>query len=609
MFGAVPTIPGTPAWGPASSQPWMVQDPTVNQWLDVICSVGTKRKLENLEADLRAKVCASVYTRCLNNPPMNPEAYLNGAINQELRNNFGPAHHAVDPSKAHLGPYAPQQGRPPASPQQAPSHVQSRPSAPGQAVSRPPRPGWVEEAFALRGNTREFMRFLSRHLPAGALEKISTLPGQLQHQVLVAMILLDAGSTAPVQFLENCVEQFRSFPQRLSHTPSLSTSDFDAIGRRKLLILGFGNSTGLEWPAVDVAIQIAKEQFKETFQIVQRCSFVSQNEWKEVFEEICVNMNGSAIEFCPLEDALTFVQQRVSMWKAAGCTLLALIHIPKPEHSTVPPISAAPGYHSRASGSLWSSINVVKSMNTFFPEICVVAFQPASCSRPDTEFFDNIFGKSFELQDLRLPTDSWVLRCQPVCPNPVFCQRPFRGDGIKMEDIHQKLLGALDPSQTCPAKLPSLPALESWLDSDPGSAEHRDGKESADLAMRQQGGAFSMFLSREQLAAICGVQDFRWIELWQSRMPCSKFVNTVTGQPSAPGCAECVSCGQGRWCPNCSYYYEALTETVNPYQVSNGVVAVLQALSAPPGDVPLFATSRLPEHLCGGQCPGFTLPA
>jgi len=86
-------------------------------------------------------------------------------------------------------------------------------------------------------------------------------------------------------------------------------------------------------------------------------------------------------------------------------------------------------------------------------------------------------------------------------------------------------------------------------------------------------------------------------------------VNTVTGQPMAPGGAECVNCGQGRWCPNCSYFYEALTETVNPYQVSNGVLAVLQALCAAPGDVPLFTTSRLPEHVCGAQCNGFSLPS
>ena len=195
-------------------------------------------------------------------------------------------------------------------------------------------------------------------------------------------------------------------------------------------------------------------------------------------------------------------------------------------------------------------------------------------------------------------------------PNPAFCQRPFRVDGIQVEDIHPKLLGALQADQTLTGKLPSLPTLESWLDSDPGSAEHRDGKEAAAFViMRQASGDCPKFLSREHLAALCGVTDFRWVELWHSRMPCSKFVNTVTGQPMAPGGPECVNCGQGRWCPNCSYFYEALTETVNPYQVSNGVLGVLQALCAAPGDVPLFTTSRLPEHVCGAQCNGFSLPS
>ena len=50
------------------------------------------------------------------------------------------------------------------------------------------------------------------------------------------------------------------------------------------MILSFGISTGLEWAAVDVAIQLAKDNFAQQFEVIQRCAFVAQNFAKEVFE-------------------------------------------------------------------------------------------------------------------------------------------------------------------------------------------------------------------------------------------------------------------------------------------------------------------------------------
>jgi hypothetical protein len=149
--------------------------------------------------------------------------------------------------------------------------------------------------------------------------------------------------------------------------------------------------------------------------------------------------------------------------------------------------------------------------------------------------------------------------------------------------------------------------LEILLD----DVEARDGQEAAALMMRQptnaQGSQPSMLLSREHLASLFGVREFKWMEHWAARMPCSKYINTITGQPTLPGRPECVACGQGRWCPNCGYYYEALTECVNPHLVTKGVLTLLQVLCAPRTETPLFPTSRLPDHACGGHCTGFAV--
>jgi hypothetical protein len=80
MFGGGPgQLLGFPAWEPPAVQPWTVQDPAINHWLDSM-SDSTKTNLERCPPELRAKVTASVYTRSLSNTLVNPEAYLNGAL-------------------------------------------------------------------------------------------------------------------------------------------------------------------------------------------------------------------------------------------------------------------------------------------------------------------------------------------------------------------------------------------------------------------------------------------------------------------------------------------------------------------------------------------------
>ncbi len=195
---------------------------------------------------------------------------------------------------------------------------------------------------------------------------------------------------------------------------------------------------------------------------------------------------------------------------------------------------------------------------------------------------------------------------------PRFTTRPVIVDfgKLKLEDYHPKLHGAFQDSQPLTAKLPSLSALENFLDNDPGSAEARDGKDAADLLMRQRRSADDrVLLSREHLAALFGGKDFKWIEHWGVRMPFSEYINTFTGQPTQVGRAECVVCGHGRWGPNFSYFYEALTECVNPHLVTKGALTLLQTLCAPPAETLLFPTSRLPDHMCSGLCTGFALQA
>jgi hypothetical protein len=278
--------------------------------------------------------------------------------------------------------------------------------------------------------------------------------------------------------------------------------------------------------------------------------------------------------------------------------------------SAVPGFSAAPGYHGSASNIVWLSFNALSKVQTFMPELCVALFQPQCSSKADTDYFDTIFGKAMEVDSLRLPTEPWSLRCQPLGTNAKVYTRPFNADmgNIKVEDFHPTLQGAFSCDGAAPTKLPSLAAVEIFLDADPNTAEARDGKEAAALIMRQPcSGAHPVLLSREHLAALFGVREFKWIDHWTGRMPCSKYINTITGQPTLPGRPECVVCGHGRWCPNCGYFYEALTECVNPHLVTKGVLTLLQVLCGPRADTALFSTRRLPDHICSGQCTGFAV--
>ena len=607
MYGPAPTIPGTPSWGPAITQPWMVSDPAVNQWLECVCSLGTKSFLAKTPPEVRNRVCVSVYTKCLTNPPMNVEAYLNGSINREMKQMAEAEKLQTDQHRFQGGPYG--QGAGKQFGVVGPDAFAGRPPASPMANGRPPRPAWVEEAWNMRGNTPLFMRLLARNLPAGALDRIAVLPGQLQCTILVMMLLLDAASGNPVAFLDNCISQYHSFPVRLPSLPS-SGSDMDSGASKKLIVLSFGMTTGLEWPAIDVALQLAKTNFNEQFHVAHRCSYVAQNMWKEVFEEVCTNMSGVAPEFLLLEESIAHVEQRGPYWKAAGCTLIAIIHIPKAEASHVAGFSAAPGYHGRKSSSIWTALTALTRLKMCFPQMAVATFQPHGGSKLDHDFFDTLFGKALDLGNLRLPIDPWAMRCQPAHLKPPFVMRPLQAAEMSTDTFHSLLAGAFHDQVSLNVRLPSLGTLETYLDADPGSPDAHLHRAAAELLMRypRASDAAPVLLCREQLASLLGVKEFKWLESWALRMPCAKYVNTVTGQPTQQGLLESACCGHGRWCPNCCYFYEALTECANPHLVTNGVMVLLQQLAASTPDASLFDVNRLPEHLCTDNCTGFALP-
>ena len=148
---------------------------------------------------------------------------------------------------------------------------------------------------------------------------------------------------------------------------------------------------------------------------------------------------------------------KCASWKASGCTLVALVHVPNAELSGVPLCSAAPGHHGPKSNTLWLSFNALLSIKTFMPEMCVATCQQGSSATADTEFFDSIFGMGMDVESLRLPTAGWKLRCQPVALNPRLTTRPCNAEScgpFKLEDFHVKLHGVfLESRAPCEAAI------------------------------------------------------------------------------------------------------------------------------------------------------------
>ena len=609
MFGSVPNAPPSGFEMPGAPQPWMVADPAVNQWLNEVCCPGTKNNLAMLSVELRNKVCISVYMRASSNsPPHNIEAYLNGAINKE-KNSFYGAAPQVDPSKG-SGPYA---GVPQRTSAQSPVPVvQGRPPASPQHSALPSRPLWVMQAWAQHQRQKEFFRFLSRHLPAGCLNIIQGLPGQMQHTVLVAMILADRAHTEPAGFLQWMVDQYRQLPPIVQGgVPSSSASDSDVSTRQRLIVLSFGLTSALEWPAVDYALTMAKEVLEQTFHVVHKYSFSSQCMWKEVLDDYFANVTGARVEPVLLEDAESFVTARACQWRASGCSILALLHLPVSEPSSVPAITAAPGYHGQRSAALWLTFNALRALQTFFPDIGVATFHPPPFAAKDVQFFDDLFGKPLDFSlgaNLRVPLQPWAVRCMPVAREPRVIKRPMDGSSTKLGDYHSRLHGAFDEKHVLSAVLPSLATLEAFLDCDPPDAAGSELKAAGELVSRGPAGdARVALLTREHLAAVCGVTEWKFCEFWEARLPCAKWVNSFTGQPATAGSAESVKCGEGRWCPPCSYFYEALTECPSPYLLASGVLALLEAIVSESSGKNLFSVNRLPAHACNGQCTGFSI--
>lgn len=591
----------------------MTDDPTINNWLDSFASYGTKNNLASTPPDVRNKVCVSVYSRSQTTALQNVEAYLNGALNKEKNQLYGPAGGRAGEPPKQFSPYG---GRPPPDPITGMAGTgMSRPIAtPQQVPQLCPRPLWVLEAWQLHNKPREFMRMVSRYLPGSALAIVAPLPGQLQHMVLVAMLLFDAAHGDPTGFLNKCVEQVRSLPAVISSTPSSqASSECDGDSRRKLVILSFGLTQALEWPAVEVAFQLAKDNLQANFEITARCSFHAQCAWKEVIEEMIVNLAGVPVEFACLEEAVTFVQGRALQWKASGSMVLALLHVPVAQASSTPPTTAAPGYHGSQSGGLWHALAAMRSIQNIFPEICVATFVPPRCSKADLDFFDSCFGKTLDLTETlnwRLPLQPWEVRVLP-CPTPIkFASRPLYPEKVSLSDFNPLLHGAFVSEKQLSVELPLLDAVELFCDSDPTSFEAQKLQNSVTLVMRHpRSGGDVVMLPRSHLAAVCGLTEFKVLEFWEKRRPCCKYINSYTGTASQQGFPESAPCGHGRWCPDCSYFYESITSCVHPYVVSSGVFAVLHALSKRGSEAQLFQTRLAPEHTCSAFCAGFAIPA
>lgn len=585
----------------------MVSDAVVNEWLSPM-SLSTKEHLCKLPPDVRQKVAISVYMRQQSHGVQNPEAYLNGAIRKEREgNNFGPSAASSDKPQMPRGPYGAAgssqqpgqfsvgfvQARPPASPQQAP----------------PPRPAWVLQAWELHVRQKEFFRFLSRHLPAEAFTILGELPGAIQYNMLITLLLSDRAHHEPLVFLKWMVCQYKSLPMHVSSPGSIASAESDPMSKRKIIVLSFGLSAALEWPAIDLGVQFANEGLTDTFEIVRKYSFVSQCVWKEVLDDFFSSVNGVKVEPVCLEESVSFINSNALAWKASGATILALIHVPKPEASDVPALSAAPSFHGRNSGAVWHTFAALRSLEKFVHSICVAAFLPPSVGVADASFFDVLFG-SFNLVpavSFQLPQQPWQARCVPRHLSARQMKRPIVQPTMPLEDFNVSLRGAFQETATTPSYLPPLSLLEELFDADDPAAARAEAKAAGELVRlgaAPDASAPLMLLPRGHLAAVCGLADWKVCQFWGARMPCSKYVNSITGQAAAAGGRESVPCGMARWCPPCTYFYEALNDCPSPYLISNTVMAILQALVA--DSVPPMSVRRFPEHRCSESCAGFS---
>lgn len=589
-------------------EPWMVADDTINAWLSEM-NLPTKQKLTSMTAEQRGRVVLGCYHKYLAGALQNPEAYLCGAINRELTGCFGPmksAGTASTRSPYQGGAYAPPQ----TSACPAPTTCSRPPASPQQGA--PPRPSWVVQAWELHARPKELFRFLGRFLPTGTLSLIADLPGNIQYNMLLMMILADRAHHEPVGFLQYLLKQYTSLPAPAASLYSSTASVSSAANRRKIIVLSFGLTAALEWPAIDIALNIAKDEMNESFQVVGKYSFVSQCVWKEVLDDFFASVSGPKVEPVLLEDAVSYINANGLAWKATGATIFALIHIPKPEPSNVPGLSAAPSYHGHTSASVWQTFAALRSLEKFTATICVAAFLPPSVSGPDASFFDVLFGPHATLPavNTQVPQAPWPVRCVPRAAGARQIRRPIVQASLPVEDFNVALRGAFDGAAAVTKHLPPVSLLEALFDVDEPSRATPEMKEAGELVRRgpasgDQAGSL-LLLSREHLCAVCGLDDWKLCGFWNARMPCSQHVNAVTGQPAAAGSRESVPCGAARWCPQCVYFYETLTDCVSPWLISNAVLAVLQALAVEDVDSRLMSVKAFPDHQCGQSCTGFS---
>lgn len=617
MFGfcSAQAAPGHAGDVALEPQPWHVDDAGLNAWAETTLDDFAKGALIGVTMELRKKAMFITRSKARAGNCNNPSPYLMGILRKEQEGNP----YARAPGSVSR-PAAPVMSGPPLAVQMAASPMHAAtprmPAAPSVTAEHKAPPIWVTSALNVHHSRTALMRAVAAHVPAAALDAISSLPSSFQVACVLTMLLSPNSWMQPEAYMKWFAGQcLIMMPNGIQ---SVSGSTASSHSAKKLAVVIFGEISGCEWVGIGMATQQLSES-KLDVEVVERVAFSNPCPWQGVLDDVSQSLTPKApYQHAAPAEAAQVLTAKAPMWSAQGVSVLALIVGPQPRPSGTFPGAALPGFHAAGASDLWLFLHGLKVLAAQCPSLMVGHFASMTTGSPeDNDGLTKIFGQPWAMNPshLRVPQQRFYTRCRPATQwdgnsAPRVLTRTPAADCV-----HRDIVQLFASQAPFDLELPTLPlieiAIEKRVDNQALTpAEHQalaHVSETTPVTSELGAAGAQRLLGRRSLAAVFGLEQWTFLDHWAKRMPCAGVINAVTGIPVAKEHPEAADCCCPRWCTSCCELYDCLTRCPSPHLVREIVTRMLrdglftdreQWTSHP------VQESEVPEHICATPCNG-----
>lgn len=591
---------------------WSTKNPELDTWLAEHLDEAQLGLLGQFDLPTRTRTVMIVREKHRQGTVRVPAQYLLKILCSDGRG--GPYTPGPNPSAGPvmhgppLQPGAPYSPMPPsagtrrvATPMQGPS------SSPSGLAAAPLILSWVRGAWAVHQNRSELLRYLHRHLPSNAMRPLMSLSSTQQYVACVVLLINKEMHSNPEAFFNDFARRVQELPTCM---PAAAPAGAPASGSglEKVALVHLGLSTGLEWHAALLALEVVGTAGIRV-EVVDRLACTMEGSSPMEFLQHAQKQDQSKkpVEYVDVRSLAGRFAELAPAWQMSDVGVLVVLVLPATEPSSRMDM-VGPGFHTPELADVFHYMNAIKNISGRLRRLSLCVVTPVNMPEADCNFLNEIIGNAipFSSQELRIPQEQWCGRFHPPGARPPQVVRQVEAFD-ESTALHPDLRAAWQADSQYSAVLPSIKQLELYFDSVSDNLEV--SQQLAEKIERLhcnpagQADGRSVLLPRKALAHVFGIPWSPWFQWWDEAAPCVKHINRCSGLPCQEADLEATVCGMTRYCSHCCNFYEACVDTPNLWILREAyAIGILRAVKQHANVVPLDVGAKLPSHTCEGVC-------